>query len=193
MSFIELILLSIGLAVDASCLCTVTGLVHQPSVKRTMKIALPFGIFQGIMPMIGYVGVGLLPAFLFEYDHWIAFGLLAILGGKMIYDALTESEDDNDMSAVTGITFGVLFMQGVSTSIDALAVGVTLHSVPLLTMLGSVTIVAVITYVMCFCAVRIGRAFGTKFNGKAEIIGGIVLILVGLNILWQGFFKGLYV
>lgn len=193
MSVIELILLSIGLAVDASCLCTIMGLVHQPSIKNTLKIALPFSILQGLMPMLGYFGVGLLPAFLFEHDHWIAFGLLAILGGKMIYDALTESEDDDNTSAVTGITAGLLFTQGVSTSIDALAVGVTLHDVPLLTMLGSVTIVAVITYVMCVGAVRLGRAFGARFNGKAEMIGGIVLILVGLNILWHGFFKGLYI
>lgn len=188
----EIMLLAIGLAVDASCLCTIIGLVNKPSMSRTLSLALPFSVFQGIMPTIGYFSVGFLPSFLFEYDHWIAFALLEVLGVKMIYDVLTEKEEDeDDTTAIATITAGSLFVQGFSTSIDALAVGVTLHGYSISDMLISVSIVALITYVMCFGAIRIGRAFGTRFNGKAEIIGGIVLVLLGFQLLLKGLIPGL--
>lgn len=144
MSIVEIVLLAMGLAVDACCLCTVIGLMQKPTIVRTFRLSLPFGVFQGIMPMIGYFGVGLLPAFIFAYNHWIAFGLLAILGGKMTYDVLTEPEHTNETStaAVATITAGMLFVQGLATSIDALVVGVTLHGQPIAEMLLAVSIVA---------------------------------------------------
>ncbi len=206
MSNLELILLAVGLAVDASCLCTVIGLVHKPTVQRSVIFALPFSIFQGVMPLLGYWGVGLLPAIFFSYNHWIAFILLEIIGVKMLHDVLTASEHSDDATipaaatpnpcaenkksapAMVSITAGTLLIQSFSTSIDALAVGVTLGGTPLGATLLAVSSVAVITFIICFAAIRIGQAFGTRFNGKAEIIGAIVLLLLGIQLLCNGLF-----
>ncbi len=185
MSILEIIFLSIGLAVDASCLCTVIGLVHKPTVAHSIRLALPFSILQGVMPLIGYFGIRLLPSFLFTYDYWIAFILLELLGIKMIHDILTRS-DDASTTPLCCIGASALLMQSISTSIDALAVGVTFLGMSLVATLLAAGIIATITFILCFAAIRIGQAFGTRFNTKAEIIGAIVLVLLGFQFLLNG-------
>lgn len=187
MSNLEIILLAIGLAVDASCLCTVIGLVHRPTVAQSATLALPFAISQGVMPLIGYFGIGLLPAFLFTYDQWIAFVLLELLGIKMLHDTLTQPADAGT-ATVARLGASALLLQSLSTSIDALAVGITFHGMPLLATLLAVSIIACITFMMCFAAIRIGQAFGTRFNVRAGIIGAVVLMLLGLQFCVNGLF-----
>ncbi len=188
MTIFGVVLLGIGLAIDACCVCTVSGFIYKPNIRTSLQIALPFAIFQGIMPLIGYFGIGLLPDELFQYNHIIAFVLLAFVGLKMLIDGIRfqQCAATQEKRSTTGITFSVMFMQGVSTSIDALSVGVTLGNESLSFMLRSVCIIALITFIMCFAAVRLGEKIGTKFNCKAEIFGGIILILLGISLLFGG-------
>ncbi len=188
MTLLGVFLLGIGLAIDACCVCTVSGFIYKPSIASSLKIALPFAIFQGVMPLIGYFGIGLLPDELFQYNHIIAFILLVFVGIKMLLDGVQfqKCSITQEKRSTTGLTFSVLFMQGISTSIDALSVGVTLGAEPLSFMLFSACIIAFIAFAMCFTSVRIGKTIGTKFNCKAEIFGGIVLILLGISLLLGG-------
>ncbi len=190
MTMFEVALLGVGLAVDASCVCTTNGLVYRPNIIKSLEIALPFAIFQGIMPLIGYFGIGLLPDELFQYNHIIAFLLLLFVGAKMILDGLRTTQFDElcpeGKSKVKNLTFKIMMVQGVSTSIDALSVGVTLGNESLDFVLVSVLIVAIITFALCFGAVRLGEKIGTRLNNKAEIIGGIVLVIIGVRLLVTG-------
>ncbi len=188
MSFIEVFLLGVGLAVDASCVCTTNGLVYRPNIIKSLEIALPFAIFQGIMPLIGYFGIGLLPDSLFQYNHIIAFLLLGFVGINMLLSGFrsTNSNDECNENPIKSLTFKIMLVQGISTSIDALSVGVTLGNEPLNYVISSVIIIACITFMMCFASVRIGEKLGTKLNNKAEILGGIVLVLIGVRLLIGG-------
>ncbi len=186
MSFVELVLLSLGLAVDACCLCTIIGLVYQPLRLETLKLSAPFGILQGAMPFIGYVGIGFLPLFILEQSHWIAFILLLALGSKMIYEALKGKEEVVDTTQVVALSAASIFLQSISTSIDALAIGVTFYNYSLPQVLFSISIIALITYLACILSISLGRKIGGKFNGRAEILGGIVLILLGAKFLFDG-------
>ncbi len=186
MSIFGVVLLGVGLAVDACCVCTTNGLVYRPSLCRSLYIALPFAIFQGIMPLIGYFGIGFLPDGLFQYNHIIAFILLTLVGVKMLYDGINKTEGEEYHENIKGLTVKMMLIQGVSTSIDALSVGVTLGGVDLEFMLLSAGLISLITFFMCFAAVRVGERIGTRLNNKAEIIGGVVLILIGVRLLLGG-------
>ncbi len=195
MTFFEVALLGIGLAVDASCVCTTNGLVYRPNLLKSLEIALPFAVFQGVMPLIGYFGIGLLPDELFRFNHVIAFILLLFVGAKMILDGVRTTQFDElcpegnfreGKEKTKSLTFKIMMVQGVSTSIDALSVGVTLGNENLGFMLVAVLIVAVITFFMCFGAVRLGERIGTRLNNKAEVIGGIVLVIIGIRLLIAG-------
>ncbi len=187
MTIFEVALLGVGLAVDASCVCTTNGLVYRPNIFKSLEIALPFAVFQGVMPLIGYFGIGLLPHELFQYNHVIAFLLLLFVGSKMLLDAIRTNQFDElcpkGTTSKKNLTFKIMMVQGFSTSIDALSVGVTLGNEGLDFVLVSVLIVATITFAMCFGAVRLGEKIGTRLNNKAEIIGGAVLIAVGVRLL----------
>lgn len=189
----DLIVIGIGLAMDAGCTCTVSGLVYKPKISKMLKIACPFAIFQGIMPLIGYFLAGLLPAKLFMYNHFIAFIILSIIGLKMIQDAKNEDQDNGEkeytihkVSKEKKLTVKILVMQAFFTSIDALSVGITLNYMSVINLLSSVTIIAMITFGICFIALIIGKKIGTKFNEKAEILGGIILILLGIKLFYEG-------
>ncbi len=188
MTIIEILLLGIGLAVDATCVCTTNGLVYRPNMIKSLEIALPFAIFQGVMPLIGYFGIGLLPDALFRYNHIIAFVLLAIIGIKMFLDGMSHHDSQEVFACESGksLTFQLMMIQGISTSIDALSVGVTLGNQLLNFVLFSAVTIAIITFFMCFAGVRLGERVGTKLNNKAEIIGGIVLLLIGIRLLLIG-------
>ncbi len=186
MTIISIILLSIGLAVDAGCVCTSNGLIYKPSTIKSAEIALPFAIFQGIMPLVGYFGIGVFPDELFRYNHIIAFLLLCLVGMKMLVDGIKSPITECTQEVPKQFTIKIMITQAVSTSIDALTVGITLGNQTIPFMLKAVVIIAMITFGMCFAAVIIGKKIGTKLNNKAEIIGGVVLLLIAVKLLIDG-------
>ncbi len=191
MSFIPVFLLGIGLAIDASCVCTCNGLVYRPNWPTTLRIALPFALFQGIMPLIGYFGIGLLPSAIFAYQPFIALILLCAVGIKMIVDAIQhirhkERCPENTEETPRTLTIKIMFVQALSTSIDALSVGASYASEAFSFMLFAVCLIASITFFMCILAVRVGIQIGTRLNNKAEVFGGFVLILLGIYLFMEG-------
>ncbi len=192
MNYFAIVLLGVGLAMDASCVCTCNGLVYRPNWKNTIKIAFPFGLFQGIMPLIGYFGIGFLPEAIFVYQPVIALVLLCAVGLKMIVDALQHIRKNNrcpseiESCAHRGkLSLQMIFVQALSTSIDALTVGANYATRPLSFMLLVAAIVAVITFVLCILAVQVGIRLGTKLNNKAEILGGAVLVILGIYLFLE--------
>ena len=182
-------LLGVGLAMHAFSVSLANGL-NEPEMKpRKMTfIAGIFAFFQGLMPMIGWVCVHtILQVFeVFEkFIPWIALILLAYIGGKMLMDGIKNEIETVD---VCGITLKALMVQGVATSIDALSVGFTIAEYNFVMALICVIIIMVVTYVICFGGLIIGKKFGIKLSNKATIMGGIILILIGLEIFIIGVF-----
>ena len=183
--------LGFGLAMDAFSVSLANGL-HEPKMRwrRVLLIAGTFAIFQGLMPMIGWVAVHTVLEYfsmLGKFIPWIAFGLLAFIGGKMIIEGARgdcECGDCHDR-----LTFGLLMVQGVATSIDALSVGFAIAENTLVEALISVLIIAVLTLGICVAGIQIGKLVGSKFAGKASIFGGAILVLIGLEILITSFLK----
>ncbi len=183
MTTFGVILLGVGLAVDASCVCATNGLVYRPSHIKSLVIALPFAIFQGIMPIIGYFCVGFLPYNILRHNHIIAFVLLFLVGAKMLFEGVSSTKDEKKHENTAYLSIKTMLIQGISTSIDALSVGVTLGGMGGEFLFYSVVLISFITFVMCFTAVRIGEKIGTRLNNKAEVIGGVVLIIIGIRML----------
>ncbi len=180
MSVAELILVAISLAMDAFAVSLCQGLsMRKVYIKRALLIALFFGGFQALMPLVGSFLGEWFSVYIEKYSAYIAFGLLLVIGGKMVFDACREKEDDGEGAA--GI--GRLFLLAIATSIDALAVGITLPSLWPHPLWIAILIIGAITGVICFGGVWIGNKFGIKFKKKAEIAGGIVLIILGIKIL----------
>ncbi|MCD8153633.1 MAG: manganese efflux pump MntP family protein [Clostridiales bacterium] len=186
---INSVFLGVGLAMDAFSVSVANGL-HDPGMKKNkmLKIAGTFSLFQFLMPMIGWVCVHtIVKQFqVFEkFIPWIALFLLVYIGGKMIYEAVCpdpEEEDENSLDS------GALFLQGVATSIDALSVGFTISDYDWVLATVCSLIVAAVTLCLCIAGVNIGEKFGNRFSGRAEIAGGVILILIGLEIFVQGVF-----
>ena len=180
MNLITIVLIALGLAMDAFAVSIVAGSVYRElHVRHAFRMALFFGAFQAVMPLLGSLaGLGL-KAYISPYDHWIAFGLLAFVGGKMIYEAfeIESAEKNLDPSNLM-----ILLALSVATSIDALAVGVTL-SLLTRSIAVAVLIIGLITFVLSYAGVVIGKRFGHFFESRIEIVGGLVLIAIGLKIL----------
>lgn len=176
---LEVILLAIGLSMDAFAVSIGLGAKKPPHLRRlALQAALYFGIFQGLMPLIGYLGGRGVLGWVESYAHWIAFGLLVLIGGKMLFEAFAEGVEEE----FAVVTQRVLLTLAIATSIDALAAGfsLTLLSVaPLLSCL----IIALTTFGFSFAGVFVGYRTGALLESKAEILGGVVLILIGLRIL----------
>lgn len=181
MNFFELFLLGVALAMDAFAVSVCKGMVMgKPKFKYAALIALFFGGFQALMPFIGWLFGKQFDSAIKAYDHWIAFLLLAFLGGKMIYDGLRregESEKYKD-----NIDIKELLLLAIATSIDALAVGVTLAFLEV-SLAEAVSIIGVTTFVITFCGVYIGAKTGELLKDKAQIAGGGILIIIGIKIL----------
>ena len=182
MGLVEIILIAVSLAMDAFAVSICKGLsMKKMDWKKAIIIALYFGLFQGGMPLIGYLlGVGFEESIKF-IDHWIAFGLLAFIGGNMIKEALSKNEDDEVDDKVD---FKTMIVLAIATSIDALAIGVTFAFLNVNIIL-AVSLIAAITFVISCIGVKLGNVFGDKYEKKAELAGGIVLILIGLKILLE--------
>lgn len=177
MSIVEIVLLAIGLSMDACAVSATNGLCYkQLKLKHIISIGLAFGIFQGIMPLIGSLAGTLFTGQIESVDHWIALILLGFIGGKMIYDSFKKEEKQCKV-----FSFTLLLAQAIATSIDALAVGISLAAVKA-DIFTAAAIIAGITCVLSIAFVYIGRRLGDKLNSKAEIFGGTILILIGLKI-----------
>lgn len=178
---IELLILSVALSMDAFAVAL--GLGAKQSVKKrsfALKVGLLFGFFQGFMPLIGYLaGVGL-SSFIESIDHWIAFVLLGVIGGKMIYESFGEPVEE-EISIITG---KVLLLLAVATSVDAMAAGFTL-TLMATSISASIFIIGLTTFIFSYAGVLIGSKGGAFLESKAELLGGIVLIIIGLKILVQ--------
>ena len=181
MELFEIIVIGIGLAMDAFAVSICKGLsMKKIDWKKAIIIALYFGIFQALMPVLGYFLGSAFSSFVQSVDHWIAFILLAIIGGNMIKDSTDdEVEKRNDKVDVK-----TMLLLAIATSIDALAVGVTFAFFEV-NLLLSISIIGIITFVLSFLGVIIGNKFGDKFQNRAELAGGIVLIIIGLKILLE--------
>lgn len=181
---LEIFLLAFALSMDAFAVSIGLGVKSQNFSKSlAFKVALLFGFFQAIMPLFGYLASIGLGTFITSIDHWIAFALLGVIGGKMLYESFQEGTEEE----ITVITNKVLLMLAIATSIDAMAAGFTLNLIdinPFLSML----IIGVVTFVFSFLGVFIGTKGGTFLEDKAEKIGGIILIGIGLKILIEHLF-----
>lgn len=185
--FINSILLGVGLAMDAFSVSLANGM-NDPKMKfsRMLGIAGVFAIFQAAMPMIGWICVHTIVQYfsaLQKFIPYIAFILLGFIGGKMLYEGIKNKDDAKEPAKVT---FGVLIVQGIATSIDALSVGFTIADYDFFMALICVLIIAVVTLIICLAGLFLGKKFGTKFSNKAGILGGVILIGIGIEILITG-------
>lgn len=186
MGIIELALIGAGLSMDAFAVSVCKGLgMKRLNMRQAFVIALFFGVFQALMPVIGWVlGTGF-QSYIAPVDHWIAFALLAFIGGKMLFDAFHDDEGEDDAaSADAPLDLKELTMLAVATSIDALAVGITFAFLQV-DIVSAVTLIGVITFALSFAGVAIGHFFGARFEKPATIVGGVVLILIGCKILLE--------
>jgi putative Mn2+ efflux pump MntP len=183
LDIISLLFVAVGLAMDAFSVAITDGIVlkNRLRMRNALKIGLFFGFFQAVMPMIGwFLGINF-RKYIEACDHWIAFILLAVIGGKMIFDAIQEKKE-TECELQDPLNNKVLFMLAIATSIDALAVGITLATVNANILL-SAAVIGIVAFVFSVAGVYIGKKSGDLFGNKAEIIGGVVLIGIGLKIL----------
>lgn len=181
MSILELFILAVGLSMDAFAVSVCKGLSLGKIKPKHMCIAGAwFGGFQALMPLIGYFLGSFFAEMIEKYDHWVAFVLLAIIGGNMIKESFGKDEKvDSSMDVKS------MLLLSIATSIDALAVGVTFAFLQV-QIVPAVSFIGVITFIFSAVGVKIGSLFGTKYKSKAELFGGIVLVLIGIKILLEG-------
>ncbi len=183
----ELILLAVGLSMDAFAVSICKGLSMKRATLRAQAICGGwFGGFQGLMPLIGFLLGSLFAQAIQSIDHWVAFILLAIIGINMLREAFDRTCDvDGCCDGDADLSVKTMFVMAVATSIDALAVGISLAMAGNVNIWLAVTLIAVITFFLSALGVKIGNIFGSRFEKKAEAAGGIILILLGLKILLE--------
>ena len=182
MSFIEILLIGIGLSMDAFSVSVCKGLTAKRfSWKMALTCGLWFGFFQALMPVIGYFLGVQFEQFITSVDHWIAFGLLFLIGANMIREAVWGKDDHEHSGA---LDFKTMLLLAIATSIDALAVGISFACVQV-KIWSSVLIIGTTTFLFSVLGVKIGNVFGSKFEKGAEVVGGMILILIGLKILLE--------
>ena len=179
MSFIEVFLIGVGLAMDAFAVSICKGLsMKKLNYNKSLTIALYFSIFQAIMPLIGYLIGSTFETFITSIDHWLAFILLGIIGINMLKEAMSENSDNiNDK-----IDFKTMSVLALATSIDALTIGITFAFLKT-NILSNILTIGITTFVITFIGTMIGNKFGSKYEKNAQIFGGLILILMGLKIL----------
>jgi len=197
MGFIELLLIGAGLSMDAFAVAVCKGLnMRKINCSHSVIIALFFGGFQAVMPLIGWLLGRNFERYIVSFDHWVAFVLLAFIGGKMIFESLKKEPEPEIREACPGaggcpgageartdkLDLKELFVMAVATSIDALAVGITFAFLRV-NILSAVSLIGVITFVLSLIGIVIGNKFGSKYEKKAELAGGVTLVLIGVKIL----------
>ncbi len=188
MGFVELFMIAIGLSMDAFAVAICKGLnMKKVNYKNTVIIALFFGVFQGVMPLIGWLLGRNFEQYITSIDHWIAFVLLAFIGGNMIREGL-KGDDEVSEEALTTLEYSEkldlkeLTVMAIATSIDALAIGITFAFLKV-SIVPAVSLIGITTFIISLGGVFIGNYFGVKYKNKAEIAGGVILILIGTKIL----------
>lgn len=198
MDIISVLFIAVALAMDAFSVSITSGMVlKKVKVSASSKIGLFFGVFQFVMPCIGYFLGSAFASLITSFDHWIAFILLGFIGGKMLYEAIKDDEKEEE-NIKNPLDNKLLTMLAIATSIDALAVGVTFATMGMqvvspctfsqLALLQSAGIIGVVAFLISVIGVRIGGKCGNLFGNKAEILGGIVLIGIGVKILIEHLF-----
>ena len=190
MGFVELFLIGVGLSMDACAVAICKGLaMKRVNYRHALVIALFFGGFQALMPLVGWALGTQFQQFIAPVDHWIAFVLLAFLGGKMLWEAFHD--DDGPEGAETGaagapekLDLRELVLMAVATSIDALAVGITFAFLQV-DIVPAVALIGATTFVLSFAGVVVGNQFGARFEKPATVVGGVVLVLIGVKILLE--------
>lgn len=181
MGIVELFILAVGLSMDAFAVAVCKGLAMEKiSVKKAAIVGVWFGGFQALMPLIGYFLGVQFKDYIVSVDHWIAFVLLSLIGANMIKEALSKEEEKEDAS----LGFKNMLLLAIATSIDALAVGVTFAFLEV-NIVYAVCFIGIITFILSMAGVKIGNVFGSKYKSKAELAGGIILILLGIKILLE--------
>ena len=184
--FIELFLLGVGLSMDAFAVSVCKGLgMRKLDKKQALIIGLYFGGFQALMPLIGWLLGSQFQQYITSIDHWIAFILLGFIGGKMMVEAVREWNEEETVEVMDApIDHKNMFVLAVATSIDALAVGITFAflNTPIIE---AITIIGITTMVLSIIGVIVGNFFGSRYKSKAEFIGGLILVLLGLKILLE--------
>ncbi|MBY0178322.1 MULTISPECIES: manganese efflux pump MntP [Curtobacterium] len=183
MSFWALFLIALGVSADAFAVALGKGLhMKRFNVRQAVVISVVFGLFQALMPLLGWLLGTTFARSIAAYDHWVAFGLLALVGGKMLWEAFRGHEDtDEDTDR---LRIRELLVLAIATSIDALAVGVTLAFLPV-SIGWAVLLIGITTAVLSFVGVAVGRRVGARFGKPAEIAGGVVLILIGVQVVLE--------
>lgn len=183
MGFFELFALAVGLSMDAFAVSVCKGLSMKRADAKGMAVCGAwFGCFQGLMPLIGFMLGSFFAGAIESVDHWIAFGLLALIGVNMLREAFfgkDDKEEDADLSVKT------MFILAVATSIDALAVGISLAMAGKVNIWMAVLLIACTTFILSAVGVKVGSVFGNRFERKAEIAGGVILIVLGVRILLE--------
>lgn len=179
MGIAELVIIAVGLSMDAFAVSIGKGLsLRQIKLRHVLSVGLWFGGFQALMPLIGYLLGATFTAVVSDFDHWIAFFLLGIIGFNMIRDSFSKEEEKHD----DDFSFRTMLMLAVATSIDALAVGVSFAFLSVDLWI-SVVLIGLITFAFSAVGLKIGNIFGNKYKSKAEFTGGVVLVLMGVKIL----------
>lgn len=187
MSFAVLFLTAVSLAMDALAVSISNGIIVKDFKKRhAVKIGLYFGVFQFVMPLIGYALGSSFKNYIEAFDHWIAFGLLILIGGNMVVESLKGEEESGERkTASEALNCKVLTMQAIATSIDALAVGVSFSLVSDINMWLSCSVIGIVAFALSFIGAVAGKKIGGFLQSKAELFGGIVLCVIGIKILLE--------
>jgi len=183
MNFLELLLIAIGLSMDAFAVAVCIGLtMTKATVRKALVVGMYFGLFQAIMPLIGYLIGAQFADLINAFDHWVAFALLCFIGGKMIVESRKKEECADNKEA--SLKSAKMLPLALATSIDALAAGVSFAFLKV-TVIPAVLYIGFITLALSMAGVKIGNTFGAKYKSKAEFTGGVILILMGLKILFE--------
>lgn len=183
MEFYALLLLAVGLSMDAFAVSVCKGItVRNMNFKKALLVGFYFGFFQALMPLIGFLLTGIFSEQIKSFDHWVAFGLLLFIGIKMLIEAFEKPKDTGSDCNSGSVRFLVMIPLAVATSIDALAAGIAL-SIANVRILYAIAIIGVVTFVFCTFGAKVGCFFGKRFQKLAEILGGIILVLLGIKIL----------
>ena len=204
MSFIELFLLAVGLSMDAFAVSICAGLgMTKITIKKALTVGLYFGVFQAVMPLIGYLTASFFAEKIVSYDHWIAFALLCFLGVRMIFSSFKKEgcadrecppdkvcgdrsceSGEHHARKETSVKPKDMLPLAVATSIDALAVGVSFAFLKV-RLVPAISFIGIMTFVLSMLGVKIGNVFGSKYKSKAELAGGVILVLIGMKILFE--------
>jgi putative Mn2+ efflux pump MntP len=180
MNFIEVFLIALSMAMDAFAVCLAAGAQKQTlGTRPTFRLAFHFGLFQFLMPLLGWIAGTTIETYISAYDHWVAFGLLAFVGGRMIWSGFHPGHEVKEIDPSRGWT---LVLLSIAVSIDALAVGLSLGVIGV-TIWAPAAVIGVVTGLVSWLGLRLGTRLGEKFGKRTEIAGGIILVFLGIRIL----------